>query len=122
MNLATTLTIYGGGPGSGCRGPNCGRPSIGGKEQAHVVAKVLLKGSKYLYHGTSSKSIKRIKNSGLVAGKNYVTPFSGLAMNEASFKVAGTQMLTGKKTRGLSVLVGYLMLWCWTQHIRPLLR
>jgi hypothetical protein len=26
MNLASTLSIYGGGPGSGCEGPNCGRP------------------------------------------------------------------------------------------------
>lgn len=27
MNLADTLSIYGGGPGSGCQGPNCGRPA-----------------------------------------------------------------------------------------------
>ena len=27
MNLATTIWIYGGGPGSGCTGPNCGRPT-----------------------------------------------------------------------------------------------
>lgn len=26
MNLASTIEIYGGGPGSGCQGPNCGRP------------------------------------------------------------------------------------------------
>lgn len=26
MNLAATLAIYAGGPGSGCRGSNCGRP------------------------------------------------------------------------------------------------
>lgn len=26
MNLQTTLSIYAGGPGSGCQGPNCGRP------------------------------------------------------------------------------------------------
>lgn len=26
MNLSATIAIYGGGPGSGCTGPNCGRP------------------------------------------------------------------------------------------------
>lgn len=26
MNLATTIALYGGGVGSGCKGPNCGRP------------------------------------------------------------------------------------------------
>ncbi len=31
MNLSTTIEIYAGGPGSGCKGPNCGRP----KEQSH---------------------------------------------------------------------------------------
>ncbi len=29
MNLATTIWLYAGGPGSGCAGPNCGRPSTG---------------------------------------------------------------------------------------------
>jgi hypothetical protein len=27
MNLAATIAVYGGGPGSGCTGPNCGRPA-----------------------------------------------------------------------------------------------
>lgn len=26
MNLAVTISLFGGGPGSGCHGPNCGRP------------------------------------------------------------------------------------------------
>jgi hypothetical protein len=26
LNLAVTISLYGGGPGSGCVGPNCGRP------------------------------------------------------------------------------------------------
>jgi hypothetical protein len=26
MNLLDTLEVYAGGPGSGCQGPNCGRP------------------------------------------------------------------------------------------------
>jgi len=29
MNLAQTIRIFGGGPGSGCQGPNCGRKSEG---------------------------------------------------------------------------------------------
>lgn len=29
MNLQATIWIYGGGPGSGCHGPDCGRPSLG---------------------------------------------------------------------------------------------
>lgn len=34
MNLATTITMYGGGPGSGCNpeAGRCGRPAEGGKE------------------------------------------------------------------------------------------
>ncbi len=28
MNLSSTIGLYGGGPGSGCQGDNCGRPSI----------------------------------------------------------------------------------------------
>lgn len=28
MNLAATLLLYAGGPGSGCTGPNCGRPAV----------------------------------------------------------------------------------------------
>ncbi len=31
MNLALAIAIYGGGPGSGCRGPSCGRPAGSGK-------------------------------------------------------------------------------------------
>jgi hypothetical protein len=33
MNLATTIEIHAGGPGSGCAGPNCGRPVSGRQEQ-----------------------------------------------------------------------------------------
>lgn len=36
MNLAATIEIYSGGPGSGCQGPNCGRPS----EQSHGALKM----------------------------------------------------------------------------------
>jgi hypothetical protein len=28
MNLADTISLYAGGPGSGCRGPNCGRKKV----------------------------------------------------------------------------------------------
>jgi hypothetical protein len=27
MRLAETISVYAGGPGSGCQGPNCGRPA-----------------------------------------------------------------------------------------------
>lgn len=30
MNLQSTIELFAGGPGSGCKGPNCGRPSTGG--------------------------------------------------------------------------------------------
>lgn len=33
MNLATTISLYGGGAGSGCRGGNCGRPKLAGRTQ-----------------------------------------------------------------------------------------
>lgn len=32
MNLSQVISIYGGGPGSGCKGPNCGRPGSGKTE------------------------------------------------------------------------------------------
>lgn len=36
MNLAATISIYSGGPGSGCTGPNCGRRKLDEqKEKAH---------------------------------------------------------------------------------------
>lgn len=31
MKLATTIELHAGGPGSGCKGPNCGRPEGSGK-------------------------------------------------------------------------------------------
>lgn len=38
MNLATTVSIYGGGPGSGCTGPDCGRkPQIGPVSNPGVI-------------------------------------------------------------------------------------
>lgn len=33
MNLASSVSIYSGGPGSGCKGSNCGRP--GGKTRMY---------------------------------------------------------------------------------------
>lgn len=54
MNLASTLTLLAGGSGSGCRGPNCGRP-------------------KTIYHGTTAENVRGILKSGLKPGwaKNY---------------------------------------------------
>lgn len=36
MNLAAAISMYFGGQGSGCHGPNCGRPSMGGAEKPSV--------------------------------------------------------------------------------------
>lgn len=36
MNLASSIWLYSGGDGSGCKGPNCGRPS----EQSHGALKM----------------------------------------------------------------------------------
>ena len=41
MNLSSTVSIYGGGVGSGCHGPNCGRPSIGLKKISSTDRKSL---------------------------------------------------------------------------------
>lgn len=46
MNLVATISIYAGGPGSGCRGENCGRTVT-------------------MYHGTIEKFIPRILKNGL---------------------------------------------------------
>jgi hypothetical protein len=48
MNLESTLSVYSGGPGSGCQGSNCGR-----------------KRSKFIFHGTSEKSARSILVQGL---------------------------------------------------------
>lgn len=37
MNLASTIAIYAGGPGSGCRGSNCGRPAGPGTNSPFVL-------------------------------------------------------------------------------------
>lgn len=36
MNLAATIQLYFGGAGSGCRGPNCGRPATGKTKEAEI--------------------------------------------------------------------------------------
>jgi len=49
--------IRSGGEGSGCHGPNCGRPQLPQKD--YVT----------LYHGTSRKAGEQIKKQGLKSGK-----------------------------------------------------
>ena len=39
MNLALSISIYAGGPGSGCTGPNCGRPAGGRVPDVVIEAK-----------------------------------------------------------------------------------
>lgn len=38
MNLDTILSVYGGGLGSGCKGPNCGRPKL---DAPHDTSKII---------------------------------------------------------------------------------
>ena len=53
MNLAATLSMYAGGPGSGCQGPNCGRP--------RTVT---------FYHGTTGQALRGILKNGLIPGSS----------------------------------------------------
>jgi RNA:NAD 2'-phosphotransferase (TPT1/KptA family) len=52
VKLSTTVNLQFGGPGSGCRGPNCGRP-------------------KTLYHGTTQKVLASILKNGLEPTKSH---------------------------------------------------
>lgn len=47
MNMALAQTLYGGGPGSGCTGPNCGRP----KEASPLMT--MLEQSSKVFGGTN---------------------------------------------------------------------
>lgn len=51
MNLLASISLYAGGQGSGCQGPNCGRPKV------------------VMYHGTSRSLLDKIKNRGIVPQK-----------------------------------------------------
>lgn len=84
MNLSNYIDIYAGGVGSGCQGPNCSRPSLGGinkwvipSEKKNVIAvwKTLIKGdevnvtSKFAH--LSESKIASIKSRITKAGKQY---------------------------------------------------
>lgn len=58
MNLAATI-ILAGGPGSGCQGPNCGRPAIEFPGKKNIF-----------YHGTSARNAARIRKQGLQVGQS----------------------------------------------------
>lgn len=55
MLMSATISLHGGGPGSGCRGPNCGRKSTGMSERTEAF-----------YHGTVLPSAKAILQQGLI--------------------------------------------------------
>ena len=59
MNLQELLEITAGGKGSGCSGPNCGRPK--GHKGEHGT-----KGE--TYHGTSAVFVNSIMKNGLTGG------------------------------------------------------
>ena len=46
MNLVTTLSLLAGGPGSGCQGPNCGRPTHGKKLKQRIERRLKKMGVK----------------------------------------------------------------------------
>ena len=58
MRLASTVGLQAGGPGSGCKGPNCGRPH---KEEAKRVLSVLNKipGAEFKLVGSVAKGKER---------------------------------------------------------------
>jgi len=58
MHGSLASVLYGGGPGSGCHGPNCGRK--GGEPEHH---------ENFFYHGTASDLEASIREYGLIPGK-----------------------------------------------------
>lgn len=60
VNLTAAIEIQAGGPGSGCRGDDCGRPSTGQASKGKV---------RVFYHGTTEKAGRLIARRGLVPGK-----------------------------------------------------
>jgi hypothetical protein len=62
MNLECSISIYSGGPGSGCIGPTCGRKSTGS-----------------IYHVTHTKLVPKIQKEGLrpMQTSNWVKQGSG---------------------------------------------
>jgi len=63
MNLATTIELYAGGEGSGCQGPNCGRP----KTRIPVQ----------LFHGTTLTNALSIVEHGFKANEEGYVYFMG---------------------------------------------
>lgn len=55
MNLFAAIEVYSGGVGSGCKGPNCGRPAT-------------------LYHGTKVSNVDSIAKYGLTKG--FILPWN----------------------------------------------
>lgn len=70
MNLLTALDIYSGGPGSGCNGPNCGRPrfyiskkNLGAKKVPGMVSLSDLRpGQKFLNSKRVAYYVEKIRN------------------------------------------------------------
>lgn len=83
MNLTATIKLYGGGPGSGCRGENCGRPSTGEKPQQTLHQ---------FYHGTVLPSAKKILVEGIKD-----TPTQAFNLTRADMHDHGYVFLTDDK-------------------------
>ena len=94
MLLFDTLELYFGGPGSGCRGSNCGRNKgalLDSLSKARREGGFLT-----LYHGTNSRFLDSIKEKGLVPSglygkKIYLTPVFARAKKWASPTLDGKE-------------------------------
>lgn len=83
MNLACSVELYAGGPGSGCRGTNCGRKVQMAKDAAY------LQNANAAYHTTPASNVPSILKNGIrVGGGNLgdgVYAFKSLASAKGYF-------------------------------------
>jgi|SRR5579859_748946 len=78
MTLLKILELYGGGPGSGCQGDNCGRPSVGGlsdRARRALETYVPVTAAKYALAKRNERSVAKVLN-GVTTADN--SPFDVL--------------------------------------------
>jgi hypothetical protein len=116
MNLESTLSIYGGGQGSGCNGPNCGRPAKkagaaldpkldekpSNKKNMHDIAKVLQShGFAKMGGGGGNRAGQRLEHS----GAQYGTTSRWERLGKQEVQDPNNELTMGNKFRKQSVLV-----------------
>lgn len=86
MNICATITLHAGGPGSGCKGPNCGRPR-----------------TNVFYHGTVEENVHSILNNGLIDKDNvgvvYTTTSKRMALTFGMMKTEDYHRQTKTRDR-----------------------